>query len=64
MVDPTGATSINSVCEGPAFIDCDRREVDAIGDIPNGIDVGDIRALIRINGDAAILKMNARTLKT
>ena len=63
MIDLPGSASVNGVSKGPAFINRDGGEVNAVGDIPDRIDVGNIRALICIYGNAAILETHAGTLK-
>ena len=62
MVHRACASGEQSIGNGATFIDRHRGQVDAIGDITNGINVGNVGALMCINSDAMPVMGNARLL--
>ena len=59
VVHLAGFVAVHRVGKGPTFINGNRREVDAVGHVSDGIDVGDVGALIRIHADAVTIDGDA-----
>ena len=63
VVHLAGLVAVHRVGKGPALINGNRREVDAVGHVSDGIDVGDGGALVGIHADAITLHGDAGGLQ-